>query len=106
MPPDVFEEIRKPLRERAKKLEDHFKSHMDTQGISAEWRSGASEYSTLPSRIVEEAVSADLVLCPQVIPENVDVTTLDLPERLIVEGGRPVLVLPPGQQAMIPPNEC
>jgi len=70
--------------------------------VSAEWRSGSSEYSSLPKRIVEEAVSADLVLCPQVKPESVDVTTLDLPERLILESGRPVFVIPPDKPASIP----
>lgn len=104
MPPDVIEQMRKPLRERAQKLEESFKSRMAGENISSEWRSGTTEYSTLPGRIVEEAVSADLVLCPLVEPENVDVTTLDLPERLILEGGRPVLVVPPEKEVQIPPK--
>lgn len=104
MPPDVIEQMRKPLRERAKKLEESFKARMADENISSEWRSGTSEYSALPGRIVEEAVSADLVLCPQVEPESVDVTTLDLPERLILEGGRPVLVIPPEASVQIPPK--
>jgi len=104
MPPDVIEQMRKPLRERAKKLEESFKARMQEAGVSSEWRSGTAEYSALPGQIVEEAVSADLVLCPQVEPENVDVTTLDLPERLILEGGRPVLVLPPEKPAQVPPK--
>ncbi len=104
MPPDVIEQMRKPLRERAKKLEESFKARMADENIHSEWRSGTSEYSALPSRIVDEAVSADLVICPQVDPANVDVTTLDLPERLILEGGRPVLVAPPGQPVQIPPR--
>jgi len=94
MPPDVIEQMRKPLRERSKKLEEGFKARMADEKISSEWRSGSTEYSSLPARIIEDAVSADLVLCPQVEPSSVDVTTLDLPERLILEGGRPVLILP------------
>jgi len=104
MPPDVIEQMRKPLRERAKKLEESFKARMDSEGISAEWRSGSTEYSALPGRIVDEAVSADLVLCPQVAADQVDVTTLDLPERLILEGGRPVLVVPPSKTLTLPPR--
>jgi len=102
MPPDVIEQMRQPLRERAEKLEETFNSRMKEADISAEWRSGSSEYSSLPKRIVQEAVSADLVLCPQVKPESVDVTTLDLPERLILESGRPVFVMPPDKPAAIP----
>ena len=102
VPPDVIEQMRQPLRERAQKLEETFNSRMKEAGISAEWRSGSSEYSSLPKRIVQEAVSADLVLCPQVKPESVDVTTLDLPERLILESGRPVFVMPPDKSAPIP----
>ncbi len=102
VPPDVIEQMRQPLRERAEKLEETFNSRMKEAGISAEWRSGSSEYSSLPKRIVQEAVSADLVLCPQVKPESVDVTTLDLPERLILESGRPVFVMPPDKSAPIP----
>lgn len=104
MPPDVIEQMRKPLRERAQKLEESFKARMADENISSEWRSGSTEYSSLPGRIVDEAVSADMVLCPQVEPESVDVTTLDLPERLILEGGRPVLVLPPETAVQIPPR--
>lgn len=104
MPPDVIEQIRKPLRERAKKLEDDFKARMNEAGISAEWRSGTTEYGVLPRRIIDESVSADLVICPQVDPEQVDVTTLDLPERLILECGRPVLVIPPQARTTIPPK--
>ncbi len=104
MPPDVIEQMRKPLRERAQRLEERFKARIAEANVSAEWRSASSEYSALPSRLVEEAVSADLVLCPEVEAENVDVTTLDLPERLVLDGGRPVLVLPPGQTAQIPPK--
>jgi len=104
MPPDVIEQMRKPLRERAQKLEENFKARMADENISSQWRSGTTEYSTLPGRIVEEAVSADMVLCPQVDPENVDVTTLDLPERLILEGGRPILVVPSEKELHIPPK--
>ncbi len=104
MPPDVIEQMRKPLRERSKKLEESFKARMADENISSEWRSGSTEYSSLPGRIVDEAVSADMVLCPQVEPESVDVTTLDLPERLILEGGRPVLVLRPETAVQIPPK--
>ena len=104
MPPDVIEQMRKPLRERSKKLEERFKARMADENISSEWRSGSTEYSSLPGRIVDEAVSADMVLCPQVEAESVDVTTLDLPERLILEGGRPVLVIPPETAVQIPPK--
>ncbi len=104
MPPDVIEQMRKPLRERSKKLEESFKARMADENVSAEWRSGSVEYSSLPGRIIEDAVSADLVLCPQVDPSSVDVTTLDLPERLILEGGRPVLILPTGQALQTPPK--
>jgi len=103
MPPDVIEQMRQPLRERAEKLKQTFNARMAEAGVSAEWRSGTSEYSALPSLIVDEAVSADLVLCPKVEAEEVDVTTLDLPERLILEGGRPVLVVP-GEAQSLPPK--
>lgn len=103
MPPDVIEQMRNPLRERAQRLKQTFDARMAEAGVSAEWRSGTSEYSTLPSRIVDEAVSADLVICPKVEPADVDVTTLDLPERLILEGGRPVLVVP-AEAASLPPK--
>jgi len=104
MPPDVIEQMRKPLRERSKKLEEGFKARMADEQISADWRSGSAEYSSLPARIIEDAVSVDLVLCPQVEPSSVDVTTLDLPERLILEGGRPVLILPLEHALQIPPK--
>ncbi|MFP3920639.1 MAG: universal stress protein [Dichotomicrobium sp.] len=104
MPPDVIEQIRQPLRERAKKLEENFKARMAEAGINAEWRSDTTEYGVLPRRIADEAVSADLVMCPQVSRDQVDVTTLDLPERLILECGRPVLVIPPQTNAAIPPK--
>jgi nucleotide-binding universal stress UspA family protein len=102
MPPDVIEQMRKPLRERAEKLKETFNARMAEAGVSAEWRSGTSEYSALPGRIVAEAVSSDLVLCPKIEAEEVDVTTLDLPERLILEGGRPVLVVPPEADTLPP----
>jgi len=102
MPPDVIEQMRKPLRERAQKLKEGFNARMAEAGISAEWRSGTTEYSALPSLLVKEAVSADLVVCPKVDPGDVDVTTLDLPERLILEGGRPVLVVPSDTESLPP----
>jgi len=104
MPPDVIEQMRKPLREQAERLKQSFNARMESEKISAEWRTASVEYSTVPTRIVEESLTADLVICPKVDPTAVDVTTLDLPERLILEGGRPVLVVPPDSSAAIPPK--
>ena len=102
MPPDVVEQMRKPLRERAQKLEETFKGRMAEMGLSSEWRTGTGEYAMLPQRIIDEAVSADLVICPKVGADEVDVTTLDLPERLILGAGRPVLVAPGGVDRLPP----
>jgi nucleotide-binding universal stress UspA family protein len=90
---ELIEESRQAVRHKLVDMEQHFLSAMRSRARSIEFRS-ALEFPT--SFVARQARVADLLITgPRVEGETVDpLRTLDLGE-LLLEAGRPVLVVPP-----------
>ncbi len=92
-PEDVIEQMNRPAKEAAEAIHQAFDERMKSNIISHEWRCLMGDISEVTSLIVDEAHAADLVVCLT----HTDAATLNapgLPDRLIMESGRPVLLLP------------
>ncbi|MCB2100815.1 MAG: universal stress protein [Rhodobacterales bacterium] len=89
---DVIEQQLKAAEDAAKKSEAMFRELADRAGITYEWRCVSGDPLELISL---NARYADVAIIGQRDKENGDVTIdTDMPDRLILSVGRPVLVVP------------
>lgn len=85
--------------DQADKVKEEFEGEMKRQGIKNEWRKIDVRSSLIADGLMPHAFQADLIVVPQK-PERVDlddeslIVENDFTERVIMESGRPVLVIP------------
>lgn len=78
-------------------IEALFDAIVSGEGISAEWRSATTGHSDPLPAILESSNAADLVVAPEPTPEEEnDPADIAIADRLVVEGGRPVFLVPQG----------
>ena len=92
--PDVFEGHRAWFRERAAKVKQRFDSLIAREGLSAEFRLIESHSPLVADTVIDQGHYADLIIIPQVNREASEGVEMDFDERVVMEAGRPVLVLP------------
>jgi nucleotide-binding universal stress UspA family protein len=93
---EVAGNIRRTINEDSQKVLEVFKAATDKEPVVAEWRSVTTEHRDAAEIVMEHARIADLVIAGQADPANEFSAILDFPDRLAIETGRPVLVLPAG----------
>ncbi len=102
----VIEDHRDSYRSQMTNMRDAFAGKTKAAGVSAEWREidaqDVNPFGDVGSVVVMEARSADLVIAGQENPEWLLSGQLDVIEPLILESGRPVLLLPRAPQARMP----
>jgi len=81
-------------RREAENIEKVFKAMTAGQPVVAEWRSVKAPHADLARVVMEHGRCADLIVASQADPEWDLSVVLDFPERLALESGRPVLVVP------------
>lgn len=91
---EVIEAQRKHFANTAKTIEDAFVAAAQTANIRYEWRCVESNEPSLGATVVKHAQSADISVTGQPDPNSRWETWADIPEQLLLESGRPVLVLP------------
>ncbi|MFM9849733.1 MAG: universal stress protein [Hyphomicrobiaceae bacterium] len=79
------------VREQAEQLATTFARMTSHQPFTAEWRSVEAPGFDVGAVIVDQARCCDLVVAAQASPDR---SWAELPERLAVESGRPVLAVP------------
>jgi nucleotide-binding universal stress UspA family protein len=91
-PFESLEAERRSRREAAERAQQQFRSRTDVAGITTEWREREGD----PAEVaVLHARYADLAIVGQVDPEKaVFGSARELPERLLLGVGRPILVVP------------
>lgn len=91
--PGAIMALQQAAEQRAESIETQFRTHMEREGISNEWRKfrGVGGYSS--SGIIDSARSADLVICSQFDSDTPAAQRSDI-EVLIFECGRPVIMVP------------
>lgn len=90
--PDLVEAHDRYMREAAEDAERTFRSRIEAASLKSEWR---RLEGNLPDLVLLNSRSVDLVILGQRDPERLDPgTSPELPEYVILDVGRPVLVIP------------
>jgi nucleotide-binding universal stress UspA family protein len=92
--PSVFEGYQAYFRSKLAEVKDKFEAKMRAEGFRGEWRLVDSAYPEIAASIVEHGRSTDLVVLSQIKTESESNIELDLVARVLMESGRPVLVIP------------
>ncbi len=81
-------------QQEAKEIAATFARMTANQPVTAEWRAVEAPHSDLAAVVLEHAYAADIVVTSQSDPDWDRSPILDFPERIVLESGRPVLVVP------------
>lgn len=97
MPGDIVSLQIEGQKAQAKRIEALFRDQTKGESFPAEWRvrdDSALGGGTIASGIIAEAFAADLVVASQALPDAKTMGLSEVPERVALESGRPVLVVP------------
>lgn len=96
IPASVIDQQRQYLAERAKEAKAKFDAAAATvaETVHCEWRCLESPNLDMVEGVVHQARYADLVIVGQGYADDSDAVADDMPERLLLESGRPLLVVP------------
>ena len=71
-----------------------FEAAAGGRNVSAEWREAEADSSSVADVVLQHACAADLIVAAQSAPGWQWTAYLDIADRLAVESGRPVLIVP------------
>lgn len=97
MPGDVISLQIEQQKKQAERIRRVFEDATAGQPLVAEWRvrdDSTLGGGTVATAVIEEAHAADLVVASQALPAAQTMGITDVPERVALESGRPVLVVP------------
>jgi nucleotide-binding universal stress UspA family protein len=94
MTPADVEAIEAAEGQRIRDLKAMFESAVANRPIVGEWRELRIEEGDLPSAVLDHARASDLVVVSQADPDWELSGLFDFPERLVMESGRPILMVP------------
>lgn len=92
--PNMLLDELKLERENGDAIGKTFERMTKGQPFTAEWRDMPATVPDFAGNLLDQAVTADLVVASQNDPDWNQSGQLDFPERLILESGRPVLAIP------------
>lgn len=92
--PIVVDEQCKVYREETPFLRAAFESAANGRGFVSQWRDDEAGIGSVADRVLSYARAADLVVAGQADPAWPGTDWLDVAERLAMESGRPVLIVP------------
>jgi len=91
---DILTIQRKYFEDEADQVAAVFKKRAEKGGIKFEWRKVDAEGALMSETVVEHAFAADLVIAGQPKPEDSWAPYSEMPERLMLDSGRPLLMVP------------
>ncbi len=91
---DVIEIGRKFFEQHASETEKVFKETMEKAGFRGEWRKEDGMSHLVSSAVVEHGRQADLIIVSQGGINSNSSAEADFSERVVLESGRPVLIVP------------
>lgn len=97
--PSVFEGYQLYFMARETQVRDKFEACIKAEGLRGEWRSVTSIYPEVASSLIEHGRMTDLIIASQPSQEPQAAVETDLVERLLLESGRPILILPQSWKA-------
>jgi nucleotide-binding universal stress UspA family protein len=91
---EIIDDQHQKYKERAGKVREKFEQALKKNLVSGEWRELDSSHPYVADKFIEQARSADLVMISQVVPDVECGVEQEFAERVIMESGRPVLIIP------------
>lgn len=82
------------FRQEAERVHAAFEDACKGHPVVAEWRLIEPKHRGVAETIMDHGRAADLVIASQRDPDFDFTTLLDVPDRLVIETGRPVLIVP------------
>lgn len=82
------------FRKEADRVHAAFEEACKGQPVVPEWRLVEAKGQDVAETVLDHGRAADLIIAGQSDPEFDFTTLLDVPDRLAIEGGRPLLVVP------------
>ncbi len=92
--PEIVDQYLDARKEQAEKIETAFKARMEQEGLPSEWRCVDAWTNWSERHLIKHARCADLIISDQGTIANGFSEQTKLTEHLIIESGRPVLVIP------------
>jgi nucleotide-binding universal stress UspA family protein len=92
--PIIISDYRDNFNERLQATRENFEKFIMAEGIKGEWHAVESEFSNLVQSTVVEARKADLIVVGHTLPQSSIGDEKEILERLVMETGRPVLIIP------------
>lgn len=92
--PEMYEIHDKYFQDASDEAEKLFNAALARSGVSGEWRSVRCANAAIATKIVEHGLQSDLIMMSQVDPDNTGGIEPDCAEQVVMESGRPVLLLP------------
>lgn len=93
---DVIEESRRAHAEACERLRVKFNEATKTLAHPGEWRFAQSLFANVGDEVIASGRNADLIVASQADSDWHMSRDMDVPDRLAIESGRPVLVVPNG----------
>jgi nucleotide-binding universal stress UspA family protein len=93
-PPIIVDEHCKLYREESPAMKSAFEAAARGRTFVSEWRDDEADAFGVADRVLQYARAVDLVVAAQTDPEWVSTDWLDVADRLTMESGRPVLIVP------------
>ncbi len=101
---DILGRIVAQIEEEANRIKSQFDDATNLQNFVSEWRSVRCERTDPADVVMRHGYAVDLLIASQSDPNWEMTSVLDFPERLAIESGRPVLVIPDGYVFSEPPK--
>jgi nucleotide-binding universal stress UspA family protein len=98
----VIEDHRHTYRQESARLKAAFETATHGQSFAAEWREADAAYDTVARHVVEHGRCADLIVASQRDPDWPSSEHLEAPDRVVLESGRPVLLVPKSGEVFEP----
>lgn len=94
IPESVYEDHKIACDKRATEIRIVFDETLKREGFNGEWLCSRSETTEVAHKIIEHARCSDVVVVSKKPKDGKDTNHVNLPEYLLMEAGRPVLVVP------------
>jgi nucleotide-binding universal stress UspA family protein len=100
----TIDEHRDAYRSTMRAIKNVFEATTKGHAFAAEWRDDDAALGTVPGIVIEHGQCADLLVVSQAAPEWGQSSMMEAPERLGLECGRPVLLIPNTGEFRVPPK--
>lgn len=90
----LFEGYEKIHEQRAEEIAGRFAQEIQRQGVNGEFRKADSQTPCVADQVIAHGRQCDLLIIGQVNEDGSNGLELDFAERVTVEAGRPVIVVP------------